>query len=113
MTTAVNEILKQVELLSPEEQRELALKLMELARQNTAALSPNAGPAKAVEAGAPAQPDAAEDDEDWLDVFSPNHAPPKDTFEIKVRFVDGGRGQPRRYDFGDLFDDEEETVGVD
>jgi hypothetical protein len=35
--------------------------------------------------------------------------PPKDSYEIKVKFVDGGRGQPRRYEFGDLFDDEVES----
>ncbi|MCI0392312.1 MAG: hypothetical protein MOB07_26570 [Acidobacteria bacterium] len=45
-----------------------------------------------------------EEEENWLDDFSLNHAPPLDSYVIKVKFVDGGRGQPRRYDFGDLFD---------
>ena len=104
MTIAISEILKQVALLSLEEQRELATKVMEQAQQKAA----NGSPAKVAEAELPAQFDAAEDNEDWLDVFSLNHVPPKDSYTVMMKFVDGGRGEPARYDFSDIFDDEEE-----
>ncbi len=112
MTVAISEILKQVEVLPLAEQLELAAKLSEQMRQNIEALPHNGSPAQAVEAASPALPDA-EDDDDWLDGFRFNPVPPIDSYVIQVKFIDGGRGQPRRYDFGDLFDDEEEaTEGV-
>jgi len=93
--------------------------LMEQARQTAEALPRNGHQREAPGAEPPSQPDAEEsvsendEGEDWLDVFSLNHVPPKASYVIKVKFVDGGRGQPRRYDFGDLFDDEEEGKGAD
>ena len=48
------------------------------------------------------------DEEDWLDVFSLNRVPPKRAYTMRARFHYAGRGKPRRYDFGDLFDDVEE-----
>ncbi|MCI0423898.1 MAG: hypothetical protein L0312_32590 [Acidobacteria bacterium] len=115
MTIAVSEILKQAELLSAEEQLELAAKLTEQAQRHVEA-QPRNGEAPGAEA--PSQPSAEgraseyddEEEEEWLDVFRLNHAPPLDSYVIKVKFVDGGIGQPRRYDFGDLFE-EEESVG--
>ncbi len=110
MTIAISEILKQVELLSSEERQELATKLVGSAQQSATALSPNGHQA---EADAPplisAEESAGEDaeEENWLDNLVLNRVPPKRTYTIKVKFVDGGRGLPRRYDFGDLFDEEE------
>lgn len=110
MTTAVSEIMKQAEQLSTDEQMELAAKLMEQAQRHAEA-TPRNGAAPG--AGPPSQPCAEEgvsqndEEEDWLDVFSLKHMPPIDSYTVMVKFVDGGYGQPRRYDFGDLFDDEE------
>ena len=94
---AVSQILKQTKLLSPEEQLELVNELLGQARQGLE-------PASFLRNGF--ENDEAED---VIDVSSLKHVPPKDSYEIKVKFVDGGRGQPRRYDFGDLFDDEGES----
>lgn len=110
MTSAISEILQQVKLLSPKEQLELAAKLTEQAQQTINAMSAQRGQA---EAEAPpflsGEAEAIEEevDDDWLDTLVLKPMPPKRTYTIQVKFVDGGRIQPRRYDFGDLFDDEE------
>jgi hypothetical protein len=85
MTITVSDILTQTELLSAEEQLELATRLMEQAQQN-------------------------KDDEveEGLDVFSLNHVPPKDSYVVMMKFVDAGRGEPTRYDFSEIFGNEEE-----
>lgn len=101
MTTAVSQILKQTKLLSPQEQMELVSELLGGVQQ-LAELTPKTG----------TRGEADDEDyefEDVIDFSSLRRVPPKDSYEIKVTFVDGGRLQPRRYDFGDLFDDEEES----
>ena len=109
MTLAISEILKQVELLSPDEQQELTATLMEKTQQR--ARSSNGHSTATPLAPKPLVNDAEaeeEDDDDWLDTLVLKPIPPKDVYTIKVKLVDGGRLQPLRYDFGDLFDDEEE-----
>lgn len=116
MSTAVNEILKQAERLSTDEQVELAVKLMEQARQSAAATQRNGRQIEEVDAAAPqtgAEEGASEEDEveEGLDVFSLNHVPPKWTYTAQARFYYAGRGKPSRYDFSDIFNDEEEDEG--
>lgn len=92
MATAVSQILKQTTLLSPQEQLELVNELLSGARQFAEPVSlPRIGG------------DADDEFEEVIDVSSLKRVPPKDSYEIKVTLVDGGRGEPRRYDFGDLF----------
>ncbi|MBL8191919.1 MAG: hypothetical protein JNK38_28165 [Acidobacteria bacterium] len=100
MTTAVSQILKQTKLLSPQEQLELVNELL-AGTQQFSDLTPKTGTGDEVN-------DEGDEFEDVIDYSSLKRVPPKDSYEIKVTFVDGGRLQPRRYDFGDLFDDEEE-----
>lgn len=113
MTTAVSEILTQTELLSAEEQLELATRLMEQARQNADA-TPHNGLSNEVSRVEPSpqlgeEERASEEEvEEGLDVFSLNHVPPKDSYVVMMKFVDAGRGEPTRYDFSGIFDDEEE-----
>lgn len=88
MATALSEIMKQAEKLSADEQLELAAKLIEINR-------------------------TVEDDQDGenvegLDVFSLRHMPPEDSFVVQMRFVDAGEGEPARFDFSGVFDDDEE-----
>lgn len=88
MATALSEIMKQAERLSADEQLELAAKLIEINR-------------------------TVEDDQDGenvegLDVFSLRHMPPEDSFVVQMRFVDAGEGEPARFDFSGVFDDDEE-----
>lgn len=103
MTTAVSQILEQTKLLSQQEQLEIVNELLGQTRQN--------GEPTFLSQGEPtflSQNDAENDEaEDVLDASSLKRVPPKDSYEIKVKFLDGGRGQPRRYDFGDRFDEEE------
>lgn len=119
MASALTEILKQAEQLSAEEQLELAARLMEQAQRHAEATPHNGRQGEAAGTEPSSPPGAGEsvskndEEEDWLDAFSLNHVPPKASYVIKVKFVDGGRGQPRRYDFGDLFDDEEEGESTD
>ncbi|MGH9844128.1 MAG: hypothetical protein ACREEM_35835 [Blastocatellia bacterium] len=113
MTTAGSEILERAESLSSEEQLGLAVGLMEQARQTVVPLPRNSPQREAPGGELLSQPDAEEsvsetDEADWLDVFSLNHVPPIASYVIQVKFADGGRGQPDRYDFSDLFDDEDE-----
>ncbi len=114
MTTAVSEILTQAESLSAEEQLELATRLMEQAQQNADA-TPHSSRRNEVSSVEPlpqigGEESASEDDEveEGLDVFSLNHVPPKDSYVVMMKFVDAGRGEPTRYDFSEIFDDEEE-----
>lgn len=88
MATALSEIMKQAERLSADEQLELAAKLIEINR-------------------------TVEDDQDGenvegLDVFSLRYMPPEDSFVVQMRFVDAGEGEPARFDFSGVFDDDEE-----
>src|SRR5215210_3173495 len=101
MTLAVSQILKQTKFLSPQEQLELVNELLGQTRQN-------AEPVSLLRNGV--EKDEAEE---MIDVSALKHVPPKASYEIKVKFVDGGRGEPRRYDFGDLFDDEKEVDSED
>lgn len=97
MTTAVSQILKQTKLLSPQEQLELVNELLAGTQQFAEPMS------------LPLTGGEAEDEfEEVMDASSLKRVPPKDSYEIQVKFVDGGRGEPRRYDFGDLFDEEGE-----
>jgi len=102
MTTAVSQILKQTKLLSPQEQLELVNELLAGTQQfaESVSLSETGG-------------ETDDEFEEVIDLSSLKRVPPKDSYEIKVTFVDGGRGTPRRYDFGDLFDDEEEGESRD
>ena len=115
MTATAIEILKQTESLSAQEQLELANKLMEQAQRYAKATPHNGRQKEALQVGPSAQIGTATGNEDEieeeLDGFSLKHVPPKSSYAIKARFVDGGHGQPQRYDFGDLFDDEEEYAG--
>lgn len=43
-----------------------------------------------------------------LDVFDLQYRPPEDSFTVQVHFVDAGEGEPARYDFGGIFDDDNE-----
>ena len=105
MTIAISEILKQVELLSPDEQQELTTTLMEKTQQRTRSSNGHSTATPLVPK--PLANDAeAEEDDDWLDTLVLKPIPPKHTYTIKVKLVDGGRLQPLRYDFGDLFDEE-------
>jgi len=89
MATALSEIMRQAEKLSADEQLELAAKLIEINR-------------------------AVEDDQggenvEGLDIFSLRHMPPEDSFVVQMRFVDAGEGEPARFDFSGVFDDDEES----
>ena len=96
MTIAVSRILKEAKLLSPQEQLELVNELLGGVQQFSE-LKPQTGTGG--DAG-----NEGDEAEDVIDYFSLKRVPPKDSYEIKVTFMDGGRLQPRRYDFGDLFD---------
>jgi hypothetical protein len=47
-------------------------------------------------------------DIEGLDVFDLQHVPPEDSFTVQMRFVDAGEGEPARFDFSEIFDDDEE-----
>ncbi len=99
MTVAVSEILKQAAGLPVEQQRELAMQLLEQAQRQAETLPQNG------------QQDASPDDEqenDWLDTLNLKLMPPKRTYTMRVRYQFAGRMEPLPYDFGDFFDDEEE-----
>jgi|SRR5215510_5282375 len=49
-----------------------------------------------------------EEEVEPLDVFSLRYMPPEDSFVIQVQFVDAGEGEPARYDFSEVFDEDEE-----
>ncbi len=49
----------------------------------------------------------SEEDVEGLDVFSLRHMPPEDSFIVQMRFVETGEGEPARYDFSGIFDDED------
>ena len=114
MTVAINEILKQVEVLSPTEQVELAAKLSEQVRQNAEAV-PRNGRRSELPTGEPPLSGAAADapsaeaaEEDWLDVFSLNHVPPKRVYLARARFHYVGRGKPMPYELdADLLENPE------
>jgi hypothetical protein len=50
----------------------------------------------------------ADENVEGLDVFDLEYMPPEDSFTVQMRFVDAGEGEPARYDFSDIFDDDEE-----
>ncbi|MGH9801825.1 MAG: hypothetical protein ACRD82_15795 [Blastocatellia bacterium] len=98
MSTAVGEMLKQAEQLSAEERVELTTRLMEQARQGVGdRLSTPIGEATDEEVMEP------------LDVFSLKRMPPEESFVVRMRFVDAGVGEPARYDFSGIFDDDEDA----
>ncbi|MGH9930941.1 MAG: hypothetical protein ACREA9_17165 [Pyrinomonadaceae bacterium] len=117
MTTAVSEILKQAEQLSPDERLELAARLNGRWEQNAEPKTDNGNLPEAVAAPATAQLSAeaggSEDDEEdnWLDTLDLKLMPPKRTYMARARFHYVGRGKPLPYDFGDRFDTETETEG--
>lgn len=96
MTTALSQILKQTKSLSPQEQLELVNELLA-----------GVGQVAEQEAMSEIVRDSDHSFEEEVDASSLKRVPPKDSYEVKVKLVDGGRGKPRRYDFGDLFDEEE------
>ncbi|MCG3161672.1 MAG: hypothetical protein JMDDDDMK_02869 [Acidobacteria bacterium] len=102
MTTAVNEIFKQAELLSAAEQSELAKMLLDQARLK-AATSPDQ---LVSQEDAVPDEDADEDTEEPLDVFSLEVMPPKWVYTAQAQYHFVGRGEPLPYDFRDFFDDE-------
>ncbi len=90
MATALSEIMRQAEKLSAGEQLELAAKLIEINRT--------------------AEDELDEETVEGLDVFSLRHMPPEDSFVVQMRFVDAGEGEPARFDFSEIFDDDEEEM---
>jgi hypothetical protein len=90
MATALSEIMRQAEKLSAGEQLELAAKLIEINRT--------------------AEEQQDEETVEGLDVFSLRHMPPEDSFVVQMRFVDAGEGEPARFDFSGIFDDDEEEM---
>ncbi len=90
MATALSEIMRQAEKLSAGEQLELAAKLIEINRK--------------------AEDEQDEETVEGLDVFSLRHMPPEDSFVVQMRFVDAGEGEPARFDFSGIFDDDEEEM---
>ena len=50
----------------------------------------------------------ADENVESLDVFDLEHMPPEDSFAVRMLFVDAGEGEPVRYDFSGIFDDDEE-----
>jgi hypothetical protein len=111
MSTAVSEILKQAEQLSPDERVELMTGLMEQAQRRAA---PPLRNGEASGAESLSQPGVEErgsengEEEDWLGNLDLKPMPPKWTYTGHVQFHYVGRLQPLPYDFGDFFDDEEE-----
>ncbi len=105
MTVAISEILKQVAFLSPAEQQELTVQLTEQVRQYADAMPVNGsvnGPVNSNDAKPDVQPDAlATNEDDWWDVSTLNHLPPKWTRTAHAQFVYVGRAQPAPYDFSD------------
>jgi hypothetical protein len=104
MTIAVSEILKQAAVLSVEQQRELAMQLLEQA-QRQAEMQPQTGHQDAKPDDEPlapaAQVSAAEDEQedDWLDTLDLKLMPPKRTYTMRVRYQFAGRMEPLPYDF--------------
>jgi hypothetical protein len=88
MATALSEIMKQAEKLSADEQLELAAKLIKINRN--------------------VEDDQGAEELEGLDVFSLRHMPPEDSFVVQMRFVDAGEGEPMRFDFSGVFDNDEE-----
>ncbi len=109
MSIAISEILKQAEMLSAEEQLELAARLTEQA-QRRAEGAPRNGEVTGAEA--PSQPCleevVSEEEEDWLDTLDLKLMPPKWTYQARAKFYYASRGEPLPYDFGDLFDEEDQ-----
>ena len=89
MATALSEIMRQAKQLSANDQLELAAQLLET--------------------NGTVQDESGEENAEGLDVFSLRHMPPEDSFVVQMRFMDAGEGEPARYDFSGIFDDEEET----
>lgn len=88
MATAISEIMQQAKQLSANERFELAEQL--LATNGTV------------------QNESDEESTEGLDVFSLRYMPPEDSFAVQMRFEDAGEGEPVRYDFSGIFDNDEE-----
>lgn len=101
MTTAVSEILKQVERLSDDEQFVLVASLTEQLEQSTESVERNDRSPRDVdsvsEADLPAEPDEGK----IPDVFSLNRVPPQRTYTMRVRYKFVGPGKPKPYPLGD------------
>jgi hypothetical protein len=118
MSTAVNEILKQVDRLSMDEQLELAAKLNERLERHAEPDSDNGYLPEPNEVAPEAETEAearlyeeTEDDE-IPDVSTLNRVPPKRTYMARARFHYVGRGKPLPYDLDDdLCADDEESEG--
>lgn len=109
MTLAISEILKQVELLSPDEQQELKHVLDERLRAQPATTYSNGVPKESTPVSVMLESDEAEDDDAIFDVHSLNRVPPKRTYLARAKFHFVGRGKPMPYELdSDLL--EEETV---
>lgn len=112
MTVVVKEILKQVAVLPVEQQRELAMQLLEQAQRQADSPAEN-GHYRAENDAAPLSPiinddlSEAEPGDDWLDTLDLKLMPPKRSYTLRVRYELAGRLEPLPYDFGDFFDDEE------
>lgn len=50
----------------------------------------------------------ADENVEGLDVFDLEQMPPEASFTVQMRFVDAGEGEPTRYDFSAIFDNDEE-----
>ena len=109
MTVAISEILKQVAFLSPAEQKELTARLTEQVGQNAEAMPMN-GPMNGESPYLNDQQEAMTTNEDnWWDVSTLNHVPPKWTRTARARFVYVGRAEPLPYYFSDFINDEEDA----
>lgn len=99
MTTAVSDILKQVEPLSNQEKLELAARLIEQAQ-------PNGQTSLHSLSKQEARDEIGEDAKNSLEDFDLNHKPLLGSHEL--RLGDGGRIEPSRYDFSDVLAEETE-----
>lgn len=86
MATALSEIMKQVESLPAYDQKALAA---QLSARNGYAVG-----------------EAAESESVALDVFSLALMPPEDAYTVAMRFEEAGEGEPARFDFTGIFNDE-------
>ena len=107
MTTAVSEILKQVEQLSDDEQFVLVASLTEQLEQSTESAERNDRPPRDVDSvsqtqqGSEADLPAEPDDGKIPDVFSLNRVPPQRTYTMRVRYKFVGPGKPKPYPLSD------------
>ena len=112
MAITLIEIMKLTEKLSPDEQLELAAKLIEQVRKNSTDISP---PRQLEMKGYPATGPAnqtvddkqGEEDVEGPNIFRQRLMPPEDFFVAQMRFVDADKRDPADFDFSEIFDDED------